>query len=113
MESKSLKNWNYFLMNKIWNNNNTNKTEVNLFKKNNPKLLNEDVFIGGINNFFKFCRIISIQLLKFNNQNQMNNFLYDQILFNYLFYLGYFKQIKLKPIRRKQRRCFIQIIYCL
>ena len=113
LESKTLKNCKHFFntCNKQWfeqnmNNNNTNKTEVNQFIKNNPLLLNAGVFIGGINNFFNFCKIISIQLLKFNNQNQMNNFGYDQILFNYLFYLGYFKQINLKPIGCEQRMCF-------
>jgi hypothetical protein len=36
----------------------------------------------------------------------MKNFGYDQILFNYLYYNEYFKQINLKVIGCEQRMCF-------
>ena len=112
-ESKSLQNCKLFFnsCNKKWfeenmNKNNTNETEVEIFKKMKPITIVAGVFIGEINNFFNFLELYTQKLLYYNNKNQMNNFGYDQILFNYLFYLGYFKQFNLKPIGCEQRMCF-------
>lgn len=112
-ESKLLKNCKKFFnsINKYWfhknmNEINTNKTEVNKFLKINPTTIVAGVFIGGIKYVFKFLKLFSQKLIQFNNKNQMHNFGYDQILFNYLFYLGYFNQFNLKPIGCEQRMCF-------
>ena len=112
-ESKSLKNCKKFFnsCNKKWfeknmNENNTNKTEIEIFKNKNPITLIAGVFIGGINNFFNFIELYTQKLIQFNNNNQMNNFGYDQILFNFLFYLGYFEKFNLTPLGCEQRMCF-------
>ena len=88
------------------NKKNSKKIDVKRFKKNNPLALNVGVFIGGINNFFNLLELFQNNLLNFNNRNQMNNFGYEQILFNYLFYLGYYKHVNLKPVGCEQRMCF-------
>ncbi len=112
-ESKNLENCKYFFqsINKKWfeqnmNKHNTNESEVIKFKKMKPITINVGVFIGDINNFFKFIEIYSQKLIQFNNNNQMRNFGYEQVVFNYLFYLGYFNKINLKAIGCEQRMCF-------
>jgi hypothetical protein len=113
-ESKNLENCNKFFnsINKKWlhqnmNGNNTNIKEVNKFLKINPTTLVAGVFIGGIKYVFKFLELFSHKLIQFNNKNQMQNFGYDQVLFNYLFYLGYFDKFHLKAIGCEQRMCFL------
>ena len=112
-ESKYLENCKKFFnsINKKWfqenmNEYNTNKNEVQKFKKMKPTTLIVGVFIGGITNFFKFIESFSHNLIQFNNKNQMKNFGYEQALFNYLFYLGYFDKFNLKAIGCEQRMCF-------
>ena len=112
-ESKNLTNCKKFFKscNKKWfeenmYENNTNKTEVEIFKNKNPITIIAGVFVGGINNFINFLELYTQKLIQYNNNNQMNNFGYDQILFNFLFYLGYFDNFKLKPIGCEQRMCF-------
>ena len=112
-ESTNLQNCKQFFKscNKQWfeenmYENNTNKTEIKIFKEKNPITLIAGVFVGGINNFFNFIELYSQKLIQYNNNNQMNNFGYDQILFNFLFYLGYFDKFNLKPIGCGQRMCF-------
>ena len=72
----------------------------------NPTTINVGVFIGGIKHVFKFLELFSHKLIQFNNKNQMKNFGYDQVLFNYLFYLGYFHKCNIKAIGCEQRMCF-------
>ena len=112
-ESKHLKNCTSFFnsINKKWfkqnmNENNTNKMEINKFLELDPITIIVGVFIGGTKYVFKFLELFSHKLIQFNNKNQMHNFGYEQILFNYLFYLGYFDKCNLKPIGCEQRMCF-------
>ena len=112
-ESRNLLNCKKFFgsINKIWfkqnmNIKNTNKTEVVKLKAIEPITIIAGVIIGGINKFYKFVQILSYKLIEFNNKNQMKNFGYDQIVFNYLFYLGYLDKCNLKVIGCEQRMCF-------
>ena len=112
-ESQNLENCTKFFnsVNKKWfnqniNNYNTNKNEFNKFIDIKPITIIVGVFIGSIKNFFKFIEIFSHKLIEFNNKNQMDNFGYEQVLFNFLFYLGYFKKSNLKAIGCEQRMCF-------
>lgn len=98
-------------INKKWfnenmNENNTNKKEVYKFRKMEPITIIAGVIIGGINKFYEFIKILSYKLIEFNNKNQMKNFGYDQIIFNYLFYLGYLDKCNFKIIGCDQRMCF-------
>ena len=85
---------------------NSNEREIKNFKSKKPLTIIAGVFVGGIKNFYKFIELYSQKLIQFNNKNQMRNFGYDQILFNYLYYNDYFKQINLKVIGCEQRMCF-------
>ena len=112
-ESQNLENCTKFFnsINKEWfrqnmNEYNTNRNEINKFIKINPITICVGVFIGGIKNFFKFIELFSHKLIQFNNKNQMKNFGYEQVVFNYLFYLGYFDEFNLKAIGCEQRMCF-------
>jgi hypothetical protein len=112
-ESKHLENCTKFFksINKKWfkqnmNKFNTKKKEINKFLKINPTTINAGVFIGVTKYVFKFLKLFSHKLIQFNNKNQMKNFGYDQILFNYLFYLGYFDKFNLRAIGCEQRMCF-------
>ena len=113
IESKKLEYCRHFFksINKKWfkkniNKYNSNKREIKNFKRKKPHTIIAGVFIGGIKNFYKFIEIYSQKLIQFNNKNQMKNFGYDQILFNYLYYNGYFQQSNLKVIGCEQRMCF-------
>jgi len=112
-ESKNLENCSLFFnsINKKWfqqnmNEYNTNKKEVSKFLKLNPITINAGVFIGGIKYIYQFLKLFSHKLIEFNDKTQMKNFGYDQILFNYLFYLGYFDKFNIKAIGCEQRMCF-------
>ena len=112
-ESKHLKNCTKFFnsINKKWfeqniNKDNANQNEIKQFIHYKPITIIVGVFIGGINIFFEFIKLFSRKLIQFNNKNQMNNFGYEQVLFNYLFYLGYFDKCNLKAIGCQQRMCF-------
>ena len=112
-ESKNLENCTKFFksINKEWfrknmNKDNTKKKEVNKFSKIDPITIIAGVFIGGFKYVFKFLELFSHKLIQFNNKNQISKFGYDQILFNYLFYLGYFNKFNLKAISCEQRMCF-------
>ena len=101
------KNWFYRNMNKY----NTNKKQVKKFEEIKPITIIVGVFIGGIKNFFKFIELYSYKLVEFNNKNQMKSFGYEQVLFNYLFYLGYFDKFNLKA-NKKTTKFFYENSRC-
>lgn len=113
IESEKLEYCRHFFksVNRKWfninmNKYNSNQREIKNFKRKKPLTIIAGVFIGGIKNFYKFIELYSQKLLQFNNKNQMRNFGYDQILFNYLYYNGYFNQFNIKVIGCEQRMCF-------
>ena len=113
IESNKLEYCRHFFksVNKKWfkrnmNKYNSKKREIRKFKRKKPLTIIAGVFIGGIKNFYNFIELYSQKLLQFNNRNQMRNFGYDQILFNYLYYNGYFDQFNFKVIGCEQRMCF-------
>jgi hypothetical protein len=113
IESKKLELCRHFFksVNKKWfkknmNKYNSKKKEVKKFKQKKPITIIAGVFIGGMKNFYNFIELYSNKLLEFNNKNQKKNFGYDQILFNYLYYNGYFEKFNFKVIGCEQRMCF-------
>lgn len=79
---------------------------MDTFIKIRPITIIAGAIIGGINKFYKFIEILSYKLIELNNQNQMVNFGYDQVVFNYLFYLGYLDKCNIKAVGCEQRMCF-------
>jgi len=78
------------------------------FEKNVECILCAGLFIGGIEKSLNFFKIFSQALLDyaFNKTTiQMNNFGYDQLMLNFLYYTKKFEKLKIKVIGCEQIFC--------